>query len=280
MIKFYQNGLKIGMFLLMYCLLNACHQNETPSKEVEASTSNLSQDSISTECSKQPQVTLKAENIKTIQLENQEVTKSGIIQANKMMGYQFEGKANQELEYETNDNLCVWIFTPENKILQQPKLPLDGSYIMQISTPIGSRSFDLTLNLKQKDQLSLQPKTENPVERKISPAQAVIKHYQQLNNRNYEQTWTKLSPDFKRNKLSNRFSTYTDWWNKVRNIEIGEVELIKEFEETAVVDAQLTYVMQNGQQYKDNKSHIILVLDSQENAWLIEDKLTPSQSQY
>ena len=262
----------------MCYLLNACNQNQTSSEQVKAS--NSSQDSTSTECPEQPKSPLKAENIKTIQFKNKELIKSGIIQNNEMIGYQFQGEANQQLNYQTNDNLCVWIFTPDNQLLQQSKLPLDGTYIMQISTPIGSRSFEMTINLEPQDSLNFKSNIVKKESQKISPTKAVITHYQQLNNRNYKQTWNKLSQNFKHDKISNRFSTYTNWWNKVRTIEIGQVKLINEFEETAVVDAQLTYFMQNGEQYDDPKSQIILMWDSQKNTWLIDDKIAPDQSQY
>jgi hypothetical protein len=267
--------------LMIFLFLNSCSQNQTTSDNLGQS--EAIQKSPSTECANKPQVSLKEENIENIDFDNSPVTQSGIIRKNEMIGYRFQGESDQRLNYQTNDNICVWIFTPNNQLLQQSQLPITGTYIMQVSTPIGSRTFDITVNLESAKPLASNSKVteddETTIER-VSPRKAVIQHYQTLNQRNYNETWNKLSPNFKQQKLSNRFSTYKDWWNQVRRIEIGEVEIINQFEETAVVNAQLTYLMRDGEQYKDKKSQIILIWDAQKNAWLIDEKTVPSNSNY
>lgn len=278
MTNFKINLIKQAGVLMIFLILNSCSQNQTnPEKLGQSETI---QEATSTECSDKPQLSLKKENIESINFDDSSVTQSGIIRQNEMIGYRFRGEADQQLKYQTNDNICVWIFTPDNKLLNQTKLPNSGDYIMQISTPIGSRSFDITLNLEASQTLASNSIQEEVVVEKNSPKRAVIEHYKNLNQRQYEQTWNNLSQKFKQEKLSNRFSTYTDWWNQVRRIETGEVELINEVEETAVVDAQLTYLMQDGDRHKDKKSQIILIWNSEQNTWLIDEKTVPSHSNY
>lgn len=261
------NFLKV-MILIMFVLVTSCKEDDKANSEVTSENTEQG-------CPQRPQKSLKEANINTIEFDENELAKSGIINQNETIGYRLEGKSEQELKYETNDNICVWIFTPENEVLKQTELPMDGTYIMQVTTPAGSRSFDLTVNLESPSSPAKEPKNEAETPKRISPREAVTKYYTQINQRQYDQSWNQLSQNFK--QAPNGFSSYVNWWDKVRNVEIGEVQLIDESENRATVNAQLTYAMEDGEQYKDPKDRIILTWDSQQQTWLINDKFDPSR---
>lgn len=98
-------------------------------------------------CPEQPQKPLQVENVETITFEQKTITKSGNISQTDMIGYQFQAQAGQILNYQTDNELCIWIYSPDQKLIHQPKLPKSGEYIMQISTISTSKEFELKITL-------------------------------------------------------------------------------------------------------------------------------------
>ena len=101
----------------------------------------------------------------------------------------------------------------------------------------------------------------------------VRNHYTALNNRQYDQTWSNLSSRFK--SISKDFSNYQEWWDSVAEIRIGNVELISQNSDRAVVDAQLWYEMNNGRVAEDKKTRISLMWSDEANSWLFVSKSSP-----
>jgi hypothetical protein len=67
--------------------------------------------------------------------------------ASHYSGFSFDAQAGQTLNYSTADNICVWIFTPDNQILTASTLPQSGKYTIQISAPKGNTTYQLALSL-------------------------------------------------------------------------------------------------------------------------------------
>jgi hypothetical protein len=101
----------------------------------------------------------------------------------------------------------------------------------------------------------------------------VRNHYIALKNRQYSQTWNSLSPQFK--NLSSSYSQYEEWWNSVREINIGAIQLIEQNSDKAIVDAELTYILESGRIYEDPKSRIYLTWNDDTDSWLFNNKLAP-----
>ncbi|BAY80460.1 hypothetical protein NIES25_69480 (plasmid) [Nostoc linckia NIES-25] len=265
---------------LIFLLITACSQNSNQT------------DVTSSECPKKAQSILDNSNVKIISLSDKTINESAIVNSNKSIGYSFEGKADQKLSYKTNQDICIWIYTPDNQILNSGVLPMNGKYTIQISALRGNTTFDLAMNLETITEVS------NSLTTTVSPASVttltptysksnfsteksqkpdadsfVRNHYIALNNRRYSETWSHLSPQFK--NLSESYSKYQQWWNSVREIKIGNIEIINQSSNTATVDAELWYLMNNGRNVKDTKSRIDLIWDSDNDIWLFNDKTTP-----
>ncbi|MFM6788709.1 MAG: hypothetical protein ACKPJP_18865, partial [Microcystis panniformis] len=84
-----------------------------------------------------------AENLENVNLTTETITKSNQVSATKAVGYTFKGKSGQNLSYNTDDDICVWLYSPDNQILQGTKLPEDGKYLLQIAAPKGSKTFKI-----------------------------------------------------------------------------------------------------------------------------------------
>ena len=74
------------------------------------------------------------------------------------MGYTFQGQAGERLNYQTNQNICVWVYTPERQLLSDPILPTTGRYTIQVSALKGSTTFELKMSLGNTTVFSSEPK--------------------------------------------------------------------------------------------------------------------------
>lgn len=107
----------------------------------------FNQPQTTSECPQKPTAILIAENLENVNLTTETITKSNQVSATKAVGYTFTGKSGQNLSYNTDDDICVWLYSPDNQILQGTKLPEDGKYLLQIAAPKGSKTFKIDISL-------------------------------------------------------------------------------------------------------------------------------------
>lgn len=110
-----------------------------------------------------------------------------------------------------------------------------------------------------------------------APDQAVRDYYQNINNRDYTATWNTLSDDYKRTRNTDAngnldYGAYTKWWDSVNYVQIGEISIIDQTSDTAIVYAALTYVLYDGRAIDDVTPYFHMVYDQNLNKWLILDK--------
>ncbi|AFY53302.1 serine/threonine protein kinase [Rivularia sp. PCC 7116] len=110
------------------------------------------------------------------------------------------------------------------------------------------------------------PKTDS----QPSPSQAVRDYYQTINNRNYTASWNQLTPKFKREKSNNRYSEYTNWWNKVQRVEVEQAKNLSTTSNTATVETQMKYYLKSGRVITDAQ-RFKLVWNSTQQNWNFDD---------
>jgi hypothetical protein len=103
-------------------------------------------------CPQAPNEPLLSESVQTADLKGGKVDLTGQIRSGQSLGFTFQGKAGQPLNFSTQDNLCIWVFTPSNQLLQGGTLPEDGQYIIQLGTPSGTTTFSLNLDLNEQKE--------------------------------------------------------------------------------------------------------------------------------
>jgi hypothetical protein len=197
-------------------------------------------------CSEKPVTSLEAKNVKTISLNTQEIKESGTAYLDTSVGFSFDAKLGQDFTYRTDDNICIWVYTPDNQVLTTSKLLQNGKYIVQVSAPRGQTTFNLSMKLTtgeviqsvQAQKTIAETSPKSPEKSSVSPEKALIDYYASVNNRNYEATWKLLSPQYQ-NKKSISYSDYTNWWNKVRTVKITRANLNNGNNQRAYVDAEL-----------------------------------------
>jgi hypothetical protein len=256
---------------LSFYFLTACSQNQ-PVNQV-----------ITSQCPSQPTAVLEINNVKPISLGFQTINETGMVTNNKSLGYTFTAKSGDKLVYKTNQDICIWIYTPDNQLITNPILPLDGKYTVQLAAIKGSTTFNLGLELQNDADKSLSSAQPTPLETsqtniENSPrkdaADFIRNHYLSLNNREYSQTWNQLSNQFKNNR-SGTYAEYQQWWDSVKEIKIGDVKIVNDNGNNVTLDIELWYYMNTGKIAQDSRSRIYLIWNQNDNRWLINDKSEP-----
>jgi hypothetical protein len=105
-----------------------------------------------TGCPEKPKVVLTANNVKQISLTNQVIKESGQASSNKSVAYIFEATAGQEFKYKTDDDICIWMYSPDNQVLNSTIIPKNGKYTVQIAALKGGTTFNLEMSLNNKHE--------------------------------------------------------------------------------------------------------------------------------
>ena len=94
-------------------------------------------------------------NPEAINIDGKTFQKTGTISSDNDMGFVFQGKQGQKLRYSSNDNekLCIWVYTPDNKIFSGVELPVNGTYAIHLASLEKTTTFEIEMKLSN-------PKTE------------------------------------------------------------------------------------------------------------------------
>ncbi len=244
------NGLKIIPFLITLLTLSGCQVGSQTQSQAIPNANAIPK------CPAKPSGSLETKNIKSVPLDTEIVKESSQVSDKTFTGYTFTAKAGQKLSYHTPDNLCLWVFSPNLEILKGRDLPQTGKYTIQLAAPSGSQTFTLEMTVGTLE----------------SPEQFIREHYTDLNNRQYEKTWSGLSDNFKNQQISGGYSEYREWWSSVRRINIGRISVIKKSGQQAIFDTELQYIMNNGQGINDTKKYITVLYDPKKDSWQIDNK--------
>lgn len=112
----------------------------------------------------------------------------------------------------------------------------------------------------------------------VSAEQAVRDYYSAINRRQYNLTWSILSPHFKsifnccNSNGDYDFDSYVNFWDSVERVDTGDVRVIQQNDSTATVYAQLSYLYKTGNRVSDSNPYIKLVFDTNTRTWLFYDK--------
>jgi hypothetical protein len=202
---------QIFLFSLSLYFLTACSQNQSVNQV------------ITSQCPTQPTAVLEANNVKPISLGSQAMKETGMVTNNKSLGYTFTAKSGDKLVYKTNQDICIWVYTPDNQLINSPILPLDGKYTVQVGAMGGSTTFDLglelgnnhtqTVNLSSspiptpvettqasiianskttltRKKRNLAPVSAADIDNRPSPEILINDYYTKLNQNNYAEAWT------------------------------------------------------------------------------------------
>lgn len=117
------------------------------------------------ECPQQSPSLSESENL---EIDNINVSRSALLTANTGKAYQFEAKSGQLLNFNLdNDQICTWIFDPSGNLIDltnSAQMPINGIYSVYLWNPLGRKTFNITMGLKNKPQpvVTSTPKPDTP----------------------------------------------------------------------------------------------------------------------
>ena len=128
--------MKLYIFFLSFILISGCSNFFQKSEQPTHS-----------ECIVKPQLSLQNQPIEAINITENPINISRTIQRNQTLVYSFEAQAGQKLSYQVNEDICLWIYSPDHQLIKNNILPQTGKYIIQISTLKGFQPFELQMSL-------------------------------------------------------------------------------------------------------------------------------------
>jgi hypothetical protein len=105
-----------------------------------------------------------------------------------------------------------------------------------------------------------------------SVEQFIHTYFQEINSRNYENTWSLLSDAFKASRNSPQnggYQGYVDFWNTVDRVEILEIKILEQSSQSAEVVVIANYHYKNGVT-TTGKQDFYFIYDFTRNTWLFD----------
>ena len=105
-----------------------------------------------------------------------------------------------------------------------------------------------------------------------SVEQFIRTYFQEINSRNYENTWSLLSDAFKASTNSPQkggYQGYVDFWNTVDRVEILEIKILEQSSQSAEVFVVANYHYKNGVT-TTGEQNFYFIYDFTRNTWLFD----------
>ena len=100
------------------------------------------------------------------------------------------------------------------------------------------------------------------------PADFIRFYFDNINNRNYELTWSLLSDAYKARTNPDGINTYINFWNGYSRVDITKVDYTRPSSTSALTTSEATFYKNN---YSSNsKLSYYLIWDSSRNTWLFD----------
>ena len=143
-----------------------------------------------------------------------------------------------------------------------------GAFIHRISIPgIFEIEFDSTQsNLKAKNTPSTAGLSQPSA---VEPDQFIRDYYTAINNRQYDQTWSMLSENFKRTKNPTGKGDYIKFWDSIARVDVESVVVQNQAADSAVILTGVYYTNRDGGTSRSNYTFGLMRPQSTAG-WLID----------
>ena len=105
-------------------------------------------------CPNSAQNLLELKALKMINISSRSSLLSGKVNSNQDLGYIFWGKAGQHFNYSKIGDICLWLYSPDNKIVNQTVLPITGKYILQVASAKDTVNFEIHTTLEEDPKIA------------------------------------------------------------------------------------------------------------------------------
>lgn len=100
----------------------------------------------------------------------------------------------------------------------------------------------------------------------ITATQTIEAYYTAINNRQFNNAWTMLTPFYQQNHNRDGFSNYVDYWQKQGNANIDHIQLLGMYTGRTLVEVQITYPDQSDV----STFRFALIFDRKQQTWFID----------
>jgi hypothetical protein len=296
--------------LIYFCLTFIWGCDNGGVSEPELMLSSPSPASSLIECPEKPKARLSKQEVESVSVGEETIAVSNVISSEENLGYKFYGRTGKNFNYVITSNVCIWIFSPDTKLLQRRELviggqgdipswgevmsidlPLTGEYVIQVSTPQDLARFQLDMNLLSSrpipqpsvtpsaDFPSPPPATSTPNNQetnqqktvKESPEEAVKNYYLNLNQGQYQKAWNQLSAAYQ-NDGGLHPDGYASYESWWRSVNKIELVGVNELENNASTATvnSSTNLVKNSGETVYQSLNLLLVWDPATNQWNID----------
>lgn len=154
---------------------------------------------------------------------------------------------------------------------EQVKIPIN---LPSTQSPFSSPSQSSTISPVNSNQAN---NRSREVISRPSPEQVVREQYANINNRQYQDSWNKLSSSFQNNKtvFPDGYRSYVEWWATFSQVNLEEVTNVEVRNDTATVNVRLQYSKKSGNVASESR-RLLLLWDAASGSWLIDStKIIP-----
>ncbi len=296
--------------LIYFCLTVIWGCDNADVSEPELMLPSSSPASSLIECPEKPTVRLSKEEVESVSVGEEAIAVSNVINSEQNLGYKFYGRTGKNFNYVITSNVCIWIFSPDTKLLQRRELviggqgdipswgevmsidlPLTGEYVIQVSTPQDLAKFQLEMNLlstRPIPQSSATPNAESPSPpaatstpnnqesnqqetAKEPPEEAVKNYYLNLNQGQYQKAWNQLSAAYQQDTQLHP-EGYASYESWWKSVNKIEIVGVNEIENNASTAAVNSSVnlVKNSGETVYQSLNLLLVWDGANNQWNID----------
>ncbi len=222
-------------------------------------------------CPSYPQNHLESNQLKIVHFSNIPSLLAQQVKPDQDIGYIFSASARDRFNYSKLGDICIWLFTPDNKIVDSSVLPVTGKYIMQISSARGTVNFEINTTLEKDSTIAQKIKKNMLKISSIKPKlndqniyeNLVNEHLSKLNTQDYKKAWSDLSPRFQK-KLKNDLA-YSKIWQKYIGARLINMVVLSKTDKEVIVAIEINYLS-----FEDAIGTIIFTFDPKYSKWLIE----------
>jgi len=136
----------------------------------------------------------------------------------------------------------------------------------QLTSPIPTPSLPTPPVVKNESI----PVPSPTLETRLSPIQFVRDYYATVNAKEIDKAWGMLTTKFQNGVLTSDYSGFSNWWKSVDQVQVQEISLLSQSNDTAKVDVQIAYVI--GDRFeKERPLRLTLVWNDSIKNWQIND---------
>ncbi len=236
-------------------------------------------------CPPTPKNVLEANQLKSISISAFSTQLSGLVTPDRDQGYIFKANAGQKFKYNKLDDVCIWVYTPNNQLMTSSTFPIDGKYIMQVASLQQSVNFDIYVslevnpNIKQEINENLakltpfeepspvSPKLEPDPSEKIVFEELLNSHFDNLSNQYYNIAWSELSPALQ--EILKDPQHYKNIWQHFDTLKLLQLEILSKTTDRISLTIEIEYSLD----YQTNHAmgQVKLLFDPIYSKWLIDD---------